>query len=83
LARNMWTLWLNQLEKTRCKRFLFVLNDKSAENRMELQQLVHKTFNYKIELETVPQSPDVLGRQVADTRDSFYLPPAVFWAVRD
>ncbi len=83
LARNIWPLWLEQLEKCACKRFLYVFNDKSTENRNKQIRILRKTFNNQIILEELAQSPDVLGQQLSENPDSFYLTPSVFWATRD
>ncbi len=82
LARNMWTLWAEQLERCGCNHFLLVLNDKSMENRNQQTDELSQIFHNTIHLEPIPQSIDVLGQQLTTSQDSFYLTPSVFLASR-
>lgn len=79
VARNLWPMWMKAFSESRCKEFLFVINDRSVVRPSEINDFFSNGLEMKIAVEEVEQSPDVIGQRLKAGQDSYYINPKVYF----
>ncbi len=82
LARNLWPSWMEDLKASKCREFIFVINDKSLGRNTDLNVFFKDGLGSNISIKEIEQSIDVIGSEPMASYDHFYFTPKVFSITR-